>query len=259
MIFMTIMIANDDGLTDGIRILSKAAHTIDKNSYTITPSQQQSAVAKGITLHKILRLRRVENEKMSIYELNGTPADCVSFGICSGEFKKPDLVLSGINIGNNLSMHSLYSSGTIGACLEAAIYKIPGIAFSLEIHKENKESANYGEWKKHGTLVKKVVQILKMLKGKIPPYAILNVNLPIEFENANIVFPRPAFIQYVSVLEKRIDPNGRNYYWQYGENKECEKESDVYELCVNKNITITPISLLKVVDDELIERLRKAF
>ncbi len=256
---MTIMVTNDDGLTDGFRILTEAALKIDKSTYAITPDRQQSAVAKGVTLHRILRLRRVEEEKFPIYELNGTPADCVAFGIYSGEFKKPDLVLSGINIGDNLSLHSFYSSGTIGACLEAAFYGIPGIAFSFEIHREERQKANYSVWEKREALREKTLEIAKKLKGRIPPYTIINVNFPKEFENAEIVFPKPALIKYVSILEKRLDPHSRPYYWHHGEDRECKKGSDVYEFYVNESITITPISIFKIVDNAVIEKVKRAF
>lgn len=256
---MTVMITNDDGLTDGLRVLTEAAAKLDKDVYAITPDQQKSAVAKGVTLHKILRLRRVEEEKLPIYELNGTPADCVSFGIYSGEFKKPDLVLSGVNIGDNLSLHSFYSSGTIGACLEAAFYGIPGMAFSLEMHKEERQKANYGVWQKRDALREKIVEIAGKLKGKIPPYTVVNVNFPKDFENAKVVFPKPALIKYVSTLEKRIDPHNIPYYWHYGADRECEEGSDVCEFYVNRSITVTPISILKIVDDEVLNKLKKAF
>ncbi len=256
---MTILATNDDGLTDGLRVLSEAAAKLDNDSYGIVPSQQQSAVAKGVTLHRVLRLRRVEEEKTKIYTLNGTPADCVSFAINAEEFKKPDLIISGVNIGDNLSLHSFYSSGTIGACLEGVFYGVPGIAFSLEKHKEERQKANYGVWDRRDALLEKVLEITKKLKGKIPPFTVVNVNFPVEFENAPIVFPKPTLIKYVSKMEKRVDPHGTPYYWHYGEDRVTEEGSDVYEFYVNKSITITPISVLKIVDDEAIKQIKKAF
>ena len=254
---MTIMITNDDGLTDGIRVLSEAASLLDKDSYTITPDQQKSAVAKGVTLHKILRLMRMEEEALPIYELNGTPADCVAFALHSGEFKRPDLALSGINIGENLSLHAFYSSGTIGACLEAAFFGIPAIAFSLEKHGEERAKSNYGAWPKRDALREKIIQLVKKFRGKIPKYTILNVNLPESFEDAGMAFPKPALMRYVSKMEKRLDPHSVPYYWQYGNNVECEEGSDVSEFSINKCITVTPLSIFGIVDDELVRRLKE--
>lgn len=257
---MTILITNDDGLTDGLRILTEVGIKLDKNSYAIIPDQQKSAVAKGITMHKILRLNMAEEEKLPIYELNGTPADCVCFGIHSGEFKKPSLILSGVNTSDNLSFHSIYSSGTIGACIEAVFYDIPAIAFSLERHSNGKKrKITYGAEVNKDALKEKIIGIVKKLKGKIPPYTVINVNFPKDFENAEIVFPKPALLKYDHILEKRRDPHDNPYYWNYGEIKECERASDVYEFCINRCITITPISILKIVDAGEINRIKKLF
>lgn len=257
---MPLLVTNDDGLTDGLRILAEAAFKLDKNFYAITPNQQRSAVAKGITMHKILRLRRVETEKLPIYTLSGTPADCTAFALHSGEFEKPNLVLSGINIGDNLSFHSIYSSGTIGACIEAAFHGIPAIAFSFELHGEEARKASYSIWEKRESLREKIVQISKKLKNHIPEGMVMNVNIPFEFENSRIVFPKPALMKYASKMEKRLDPHGAPYYWHYGERGDkYEKGSDVYEFTVNKAITITPLSVFGIVDEKELEKLKKAF
>lgn len=256
---MTILVTNDDGLTDGLRILIESADMLDKESYAICPHEQKSAVAKGVTLHKVLRLRRLEDEEHQVYKLNGTPADCAGFGIYSGEFKKPDLVLSGVNLGTNLSLHAIYSSGTIGACIEATFYGVPAIAFSYEMNGEEREKAPYCKWKNRENLKNRIIEITKKLKGKIPPYTIITVNFPKNFEDAEIVFPKPALINYISTLEKRIDPQGKSYYWHYGKNRECEKGNDVYEFYIGGCITITPISILRIVDEALIVNLKKNF
>ncbi|MDD5337359.1 MAG: 5'/3'-nucleotidase SurE [Candidatus ainarchaeum sp.] len=256
---MVLMVTNDDGLTDGLRLLAEAAKELDEDFYAITPSQQQSAVAKGVTLHRILRLRKAVEESLPIYELNGTPADCVTFGVFSGEFRKPDMVLSGVNISDNLSLHSFFSSGTIGACIEAAFYKIPAIAFSFELHGEERERYNYCIWEKRAALKEKIGWIAGKLKGKIPDYTVVNVNFPADFENSQVVFPRPALVRYVTKIEKRVNPNGHPYYWQYGTDRECERGSDVYEFYVNKSITITPISIFGVVDEKALARIKAVF
>lgn len=257
---MTIMVTNDDGLTDGLRALTEAAFKLDNEVYAIIPSQQRSAVAKGLTMHKILRIRRLEEQGPPIYLLNGTPADCVAFALRSGEFKKPDLILAGVNIGDNLSYHSIYSSGTIGACIEALFYEIPAIAFSYELHGEEAKRANYVAWPKRKILEDKLFELTKKLKSKIPAHTLLNVNLPADFENSEVVFPKPAILKYVSMVEKRLDPHGTPYYWHYGERDwKYEKGSDVYELTVNRCITVTPLNIFGIVDEKLLEKLRKSF
>ncbi|MEW6529167.1 MAG: 5'/3'-nucleotidase SurE [Candidatus Micrarchaeota archaeon] len=256
---MTILVTNDDGLTDGLKILIEAAIRLDNHVYAIIPTQQKSAFAKGVTLHKILRLRKIDEEKFPIYELSGNPADCVCFGIRSGEFKKPNLVLSGINISENLSFYSIYSSGTIGACIEAALYGIPAIAFSLERNATKKLKDSCSEAKTNKNALKEsIIRIIKKLHGKIQPYTIINVNFPENFNNAEIVFPKPAVFQSNSNVEKRLDPYDNPYYWHYLKTKECEKASDVYEFYVNRCITITPLSVLKIVDKAILNKLKNS-
>lgn len=257
---MTTLVTNDDGLTDGLKILTEAALKLDKDAYAITTSQQKSAVAKGITMHKILRLRKVESQSLPIYTLSGTPADCIAFAIRSGELKKPDSVLSGINIGDNLSYHSIYSSGTIGACIEAVFHNIPAVAFSFELHGDEARRCTYAEWPKREALREKIAEITRRLSGKIPPGVLVNVNIPYDFENAEFSFPKPAVFQYISTIEKRLDPHGQPYYWHYGERDEnYEKGSDVYDFVVNRSIILTPISIFGIVDRKALDSLRTQF
>ncbi|MFZ5501845.1 MAG: 5'/3'-nucleotidase SurE, partial [Candidatus Micrarchaeota archaeon] len=146
---MDILVTNDDGLSEGLRMLLEAARK-SGDAYALVPSRQRSAVSGALTLHKPLRLHNVEED---IFTLNGTPTDCVLFALHSGEFKKPSLVLSGMNWGDNASIGSVLGSGTVGACWEAAVEGVPAIAFSLERTKEDwhqKES-----WGEREAIVKK--------------------------------------------------------------------------------------------------------
>ena len=125
---MSILVTNDDGYSEGLRMLFEIAKSLDKDAYAVIPDRQKSAVSVALTLHKVLRLHEIKN---NISTLSGTPADCVLFSIYSKQFKKPKLVLSGINYGDNTSTGALLSSGTIGACWEAALEGVPAIAFSV--------------------------------------------------------------------------------------------------------------------------------
>ncbi len=89
MAIRTIAITNDDGYTEGVKILLDFARTLGK-AYAIIPSKQRSAVSVAMTLHKPMRLYEVEKD---IYTLSGTPADCAGFAVSSEEFPKPRSVL----------------------------------------------------------------------------------------------------------------------------------------------------------------------
>ena len=69
---MTILVTNDDGYCEGIKMLYEVAKDFDK-TYAIIPDRQKSAISKALTLHKPLRVHKIEEE---MYGLNGTPADC---------------------------------------------------------------------------------------------------------------------------------------------------------------------------------------
>src|SRR3989338_6238348 len=101
---MAILITNDDGYSIGLRTLFEVSKEVDPSTYAVIPHQQRSAVAMSLTLHKPLRLHKREED---ILELSGTPADCVLFSIYSGEVKRPKLVLSGINFGDNCGLSAL--------------------------------------------------------------------------------------------------------------------------------------------------------
>ena len=92
-----IVVTNDDGPSKGAKVLLEVAQRREE-AYALLPERQRSAVSGALTLHKPLRLKRL---KEHLYTLNGTPADCVLFALYSGEVPKPELVLSGINWGDN--------------------------------------------------------------------------------------------------------------------------------------------------------------
>tara|TARA_R110002096_G_scaffold120749_9_gene261644 strand:- start:10197 stop:10949 length:753 start_codon:yes stop_codon:yes gene_type:complete len=124
---MKILITNDDGIdAPGLSVLYDLALglTDAKNIHTVAPAVEQSGVGHAITYLGAVTLEKREPRKWVIH---GTPADCIIVGIYEGS--KPDLVLSGVNRGNNAGQNTFYS-GTVGASLEAALQGIPAIALS---------------------------------------------------------------------------------------------------------------------------------
>jgi 5'-nucleotidase len=236
----SILVTNDDGDTDGLRMLLEVASRFG-DAYAVIPSKQRSAISNAITLHKPLRLSRMA---AGIHTINGTPADCVLFALYSGEFHKPDLVLSGINPGDNTSMNALIGSGTLGACWEAVLEGVPAMAFSMSMAKKdwhNKES-----WGDREALMKRVEGIIEMLLPKLDKdkERFFNVNMPEKPVDAEIVHvSRLQKERFLTHVDKRMDPDGMPYYWISGTNKKVEKGTDTYEVIVGKRITITEISL----------------
>ena len=128
---MRILITNDDGINaPGLEVLTRIAHDIAGNGgevWTVAPAFEQSGVGHCISYtHPMINARLSDRR----YAVEGSPADCVLAGVYDVlDGVKPDLVLSGVNRGNNAAENVLYS-GTIGAAIEAALHGIPAIAMS---------------------------------------------------------------------------------------------------------------------------------
>lgn len=128
---MRIMITNDDGYdSEGIAKLAEAAKRFGDVT-VVAPSTQQSGTSHSINLHFPFGAREVDFsvEGVKAYSVDGSPADCVRLGILSLMEERPDIVLSGVNLGYNSGTDVMYS-GTIGAAMEAVFQEIPSIAFS---------------------------------------------------------------------------------------------------------------------------------
>ena len=125
-----ILVTNDDGVrSEGIHALARALKHLGE-VIVVGPQTEASAIGHALTLRRPLRMELLEE---GVYEVDGTPTDCVNIAITqlykpSGAM--PDLVVSGINKGYNLGDDVTYS-GTVAGALEAALLGIPGIAVSL--------------------------------------------------------------------------------------------------------------------------------
>ena len=128
---MRILITNDDGInTPGLVTLTRIAAEIagpDGEVWTVAPAFEQSGVGHCISYANPMINAKIGERR---YAVEGSPADCVLAGVYDVlDGAKPDLVLSGVNRGNNSAENVLYS-GTIGAAIEAALHGIPAIALS---------------------------------------------------------------------------------------------------------------------------------
>lgn len=134
---MRILVSNDDGIHCGhlIKLVELAKELVDEEGevWVIAPAEECSAMSHRVTVHGDFRLKKEVDfpvEGVYAYSLNGTPADCVKVGIQCVLPEKPDVVLSGMNIGYNISRDVVYS-GTVGAAAEGAMNGVLSIAYSL--------------------------------------------------------------------------------------------------------------------------------
>jgi 5'-nucleotidase len=125
---MRILITNDDGVhAHGLTVLEGIARALSDDVWIVAPETDQSGVSHSLSLNDPLRLRKVADKH---YAVKGTPTDCVIMGIRHILFEhKPDLVLSGVNHGQNVAEDVTYS-GTVAGAMEGTILGVPSIALS---------------------------------------------------------------------------------------------------------------------------------
>ncbi len=237
---MEILITNDDGpYSSGLKILYEAVKNLG-NIHIVVPETPKSASGLGITLHKPLRISQIFFRDMNIYLINGTPSDIIYIAL-NMLFNKIDLVLSGINIGDNTSMQVILSSGTVGAAAQAALSGIPAIAFSVAVETPKELE---GENDLVYSLTRNVKKIIEAINEKGFPKDIdlININFP-NIPSNTFELARIARTRYSNIVDERLDPRGHRYYWIYGEPLKPEPGTDVYIVHVKKNIAFTPIKL----------------
>lgn len=235
---VNILVTNDDGDSEGLRMLLEVAKGFG-NAHAIIPNKQRSAVSSALTLHKPIR-RRIMNDHVDV--INGTPSDCVLFYMHSGHYPKPDLVLSGINWGDNTGVGSILGSGTIGACWQAVLEGVPAIAFS--IRKTGHEYHERSAWGDSVAIMSRVEEITRALLPRLDKDNFFSVNLPEEPKDAMIVNTnRLQKERYTVQVERRVDPAGIPYYWINGVENPVEEGTDADCVIQKKEITVTEVSL----------------
>ena len=128
---MRVLITNDDGIeAPGLDVLEHIASAVSKEVWVVAPETDQSGASHSLTLAEPLRMRELGKRR---YAVKGTPTDCVIMGVrFLLKDKPPDLVLSGVNRGQNLADDVNYS-GTVAGAIEGVLLGVPSIALSLAI------------------------------------------------------------------------------------------------------------------------------
>lgn len=128
-----ILLTNDDGIdSPTLPPLARALGGLG-DVEVVVPEQERSWIGKAISRFGEVRVSRVERHGLPMSAVSGTPADCVAIGAHALAGERPDLTISGINLGLNFGMAFFFSSGTVGAVIESWIAGVPGIAFSMAI------------------------------------------------------------------------------------------------------------------------------
>lgn len=209
---MRILISNDDGIqAPGIHALHGAVKDLGE-IHVVAPNGERSAIGHGITLTKPLHARPWPPGGPHFgTAISGTPADCVKLAVSLLLDPKPDLILSGINLGPNAGISVLYS-GTVSAAAEGPIMGIPAIALSLDTFSEP-------NWATAARVSRYLVEQVVQGRLQIAPDIFWNVNIPnLPYEQlAGIRITRMGSSRFIEKYECRHDPWGNPYYWMSGE------------------------------------------
>jgi 5'-nucleotidase len=230
-----ILVTNDDGINaPGINALVLQLRKIG-DVIVVAPDTERSAVGHAITLSDPLRVVNFsKNGIWSGFGVSGTPADCVKIAVNALLDRKPDIIVSGINLGSNTGINVIYS-GTVSAATEGTILGIPSIAISLTTYIDP-------IFETPGKFARNIVKLV--LEKGLPDGTLLNINVPnlYESEIKGIAITRQGRARFAEVFDKRIDPKNKVYYWLAGSKEEMQEAEDVDDEAIKRNeISITPI------------------
>lgn len=248
-----ILVTNDDGIySDGLTALEAIARELSGDVWVVAPESEQSGAGHSLTMHQPLRLRRIDERH---YAVSGTPTDCVLMAVLQiMPEHRPDLLLSGINRGNNLAEDVTYS-GTIAAAMEGTLLEIPSIALSMSY-----TDPEHHDWETPRHFAPDIIR--RLLEPDWPAGNLININFP---------FLPPEEVLGVKIcpqgrrkigekLEKRVDPRGRPYYWIGGPGNEPYDDlpgADYMQL-QKGHITVTPLCM-DLTNYRLLEDIREHF
>lgn len=236
---MRILVTNDDGIhAPGLKVCEAIARALSDDVWIVAPETDQSGVSHSLSLSNPLRLRKVADKHFAV---TGTPTDCVIMGIKAVLPAPPDLVLSGVNRGQNLADDVTYS-GTIAAAMEGTLLGVPSIALSQAYSWDTRANPRWHCGESHGPDV-----IRRILKAGIAPKQLINVNFPdrepAEVAGIDVTVQATRGEDFLSI-DERVDGRGNTYYWIGFKRGKNEPASGTDLSAVAKGfISITPLHL----------------
>jgi 5'-nucleotidase len=224
-----ILVTNDDGVrSSGLHALAQALRPLGEVTI-VAPHLEASAIGHALTLRRPLRMEVVGE---GVYEVDGTPTDCINIGISQIFKSAPDLVVSGINKGYNLGDDITYS-GTVAGAMEGALLGVPSLAVSLE---RTRREYNFTP---AADIAARFAQAV--LTTGLPARIFLNINVP-PGRPKGFRATSQARRNHVTVIDSRLDPRGNPYYWiEEGQNEWEPHDRSDYQAVKDGYVSITPL------------------
>lgn len=233
-----ILVSNDDSFAAlGVHAL------IDRlvkfgDVVAVCPQTPQSAQSMALTVNNPLRIHALPDYKgAKMYNVTGTPVDCIKMSMHHILDRRPDIIVTGINHGSNASVNVLYS-GTMGAAMEGAAFGIPSVGFSLTDHSPN---ADFSPCTKAVDILVKGI-----LENGLPEGICLNVNIPnIDHIPAEMRLCRACRGRWNDEYKEYSDPFGGKFYWMSGsfENLEPENENTDEWALKHDMVSVVPVTI----------------
>lgn len=230
---MRILVSNDDGVfAPGLRVLAEALRAVGEVT-VVAPDRNKSGASNSLTLDSPVRIHRSDG---GYYFVTGTPTDCVHMAIHEILPEKPDLIVSGINAGQNLGDDVLYS-GTVAAAMEGLLHGIPAIAVSLDGH----------DHRHYDTAAEVVLRLVAQMRtASLPRDKLLNVNVPNVPYAALKGFEvtRQGFRHRAEDVVRAEDPKGAPVFWigRPGGSADAGPGTDFHAIASGK-VSVTPLQI----------------
>ncbi|HZP19162.1 MAG TPA: 5'/3'-nucleotidase SurE [Bauldia sp.] len=251
---MRILLTNDDGIhAPGLAALERIAAALSDDVWVVAPELDQSGLSHSLSLNDPLRLREVGRQK---FALRGTPSDCVIMAVRrilpEG---RADLVLSGVNSGQNAADDVTYS-GTVAGAIEGTLLGIPSIALSQAYPHGERARIPWETAEAHAPAI-----IRKLVAFGFPNAVLYNINFP--DRPADRVGPvritAQGKVAHSLFIDERFDGRGNQYFWlAYRRQKEEFAEGTDVRAILDGDISVTALRL-DLTAHELAEPLRHHF
>ena len=252
---MRILCTNDDGIhAPGLKSLETIARQLSDDVWIVAPETDQSGVSHSLSLNDPLRLREVADRHFAV---KGTPTDCVIMGVRHLlDGRRPDLVLSGVNRGQNVAEDVSYS-GTVAGAIEGTILGVPSIALSQAYGPGGRDAVKWQCAEAHAARIVRQILDLGIDRGSL-----VNVNFPDcepdEVAGTSVV-NQGVRDQELLRLDERRDGRGNPYYWIAFEKRRTTTSNgtDVWAI-ENRRIAVTPLRL-DMTDEPTLTRYAQGF
>ena len=242
----TILVTNDDGINSiGLSVLVNKLKKLGE-VIIVTPGNERSGVGKGISIGQINVTEANFEDGTKAFATSGTPADSFMIAIHKILKKIPDLLVSGINIGPNLGIDDLLTSGTVGAAFEAAIHKIPAIAVSYCLSEINDTSYQKNEVSSDDLELaadfgyKTAKHVLE--EGMPSDVDIISINVPENADSRNLKLTTLCYAGYGDI-HTEVQDGYLIKSWALRHYPDGDPGTDLHAIKNDRCISVTPIKL----------------